>query len=83
MSDDEFDLLDELYFLQSYDHLKNETGWDDHKLLSTLRQLFEKEYIKCYSAPDQEVFEGADLDRDGFRYYYLATKKGLLKHNAL
>lgn len=83
MSDDEFDLLDELYFLQSYEQLKNETRWDDQKLLATLNQLFQKEYIKCYSAPDQEVFDGVDLDRDGSGYYYLATKKGLLKHNAL
>ncbi|WP_209330597.1 hypothetical protein [Lunatimonas salinarum] len=83
MSDDEFDLLDELYFLQSYDQLKEETGWDDHRLLAVLGQLYIKEYIKCYHAPDQEVFDGADLNRNGASYYYLATKKGLLKHNAL
>lgn len=83
MSDDEFDLLDELYFLQSYDYLKKELGWEDKRLSTTLQQLLQKEWIKCFQAPDEEVFEKVDIASSGQKYYYLATKKGLLKHSSL
>ncbi|MEX0883849.1 MAG: hypothetical protein WDZ72_10285 [Cyclobacteriaceae bacterium] len=81
MSDDEFDLLDELYFLQSFQFLKEELNWNDARLLTNLQKLSENGWIKCYSAPDQEVFEAPDILLKGKDYLYLATKKGLLKHN--
>ncbi|EON79415.1 hypothetical protein ADIS_0105 [Lunatimonas lonarensis] len=83
MTDDEFDLLDELYFLQSYEYLKETLGWEHSRLVATLDLLYAKEFVKCYSAPDTEVFGEVNLERDGHRFYYLATKMGLLKHNAL
>ncbi|GGZ40556.1 hypothetical protein GCM10007049_37300 [Echinicola pacifica] len=83
MSEDEFDLLDELYFVQSYDYLKGELGWEDGLLLSTLQQLLKMEYIKCLINPDQELHGDIDLTEAGKEYYFLATKKGLLAHNTL
>lgn len=83
MSDDEFDLLDELYFLQSYDYLKKELGWEDRQLLATLDGLWKKEFIKCFRFPDEEIFEQVDIMTQGTSYYYLATKKGLLQHTSL
>lgn len=81
MSDDEFDLLDELYFLQSYEYLKSELNWDDERLMFNLQQLAQKGWIKCYVRPEEEIFEDPKIKTRGRDLFYLATKQGLLKHN--
>lgn len=83
MSDEEFDLLDELYFVQSYSYLKDTLGWEEHLILKTLTQLYSKSYIKCLTEPDQERFDQVDISKEGTSLYFLATKKGLMAHNAL
>ncbi|KEO72765.1 hypothetical protein [Anditalea andensis] len=81
MTEEEFELLDELYFVQGYGYLKEELGWDDEKLLITLQELFEKGYIKCLTHPDKELFDQINIEAKGASYFYLATKKGLMHHN--
>lgn len=83
MSDAEFDLLDELYFVQSYHYVKESLGWDDQLILETLDILYQKGMIKCLSEPDNERFDAVDIFKEGKNLYYLATKKGLMAHNAL
>ncbi|SNS54074.1 hypothetical protein SAMN06295967_11228 [Belliella buryatensis] len=83
MTDREFDLIDELYFVQHYTYLKEVLGWEDEILLSTLQSLFEKEYIKCLKEPDLEIFNKIDLIESGKELYFLASKKGLMNHHAL
>lgn len=83
MSDQEFDLLDELYFVQPYAVLQEALGWDDFQLLDTLTLLIGKGWIKCFSAPDQECFDAIDLQEVGKELLYLATKKGLIAHNTI
>lgn len=83
MTDDEFDLLDELYFVQPFGYLKETLAWPDERILYTLRSLHENAFIKYLYGPDEEVFEPIDVMEKGKDLYYLATKKGLLEHNAL
>lgn len=83
MSDDEFDLLDELYFVQPYSVLQEALGWKDKHLLDTLGMLKEKGWVKCFIAPDQECFDAINLYEVGKDLLYLATKKGLMAHNTL
>lgn len=83
MNDNEFDLLDELYFVQPFSYLSKILGWDDQKILVTLQSLHSKGYIKCLFAPDDEVFGEVDFEGEGKDLFYLATKKGLMDHNAL
>jgi hypothetical protein len=83
MTDNEFDLLDELYFVQPYSFLKETLNWDDQKLLVTLRSLHSKGWIKCLFAPDDEIFGPVDFEAKGKDLFYLATKKGLMEHNAV
>uniref|UniRef100_UPI004047DA90 hypothetical protein n=1 Tax=Algoriphagus sp. TaxID=1872435 RepID=UPI004047DA90 len=83
MSDDEFDLLDELYFVQPYSVLQEALGWEDKHLLDTLGMLKEKGWIKCFTTPDQECFDAINLYEVGTDLLYLATKKGLMAHNTL
>lgn len=82
MSEEEFDLLDELYFVQSYAYLKKELDWEDDKLLDILQLLLDKQWVKCFSSPEEEVVKNHNLHDNGKEYLYLATKKGLMEHNA-
>jgi hypothetical protein len=83
MSEDEFDCIDELYFVQHFTDLKESLGWDEDRLLVTLQELYQKEFVKCLKAPDEEVFGQIELNPIGKAYYYLATKKGLMNHNSI
>ncbi len=83
MSNDEFDVLDELYFVQPYAFLQETLGWEDKRLLDALILLLEKGWIKCYTEPDQECFEAINLQEVGKELLYLATKKGLMAHTTL
>jgi hypothetical protein len=83
MSDEEFDLLDELYFVQPYSFLQETLGWVDKQLLDTLTSLVEKGWVKCFTEPDQECFESINLQEVGKELMYLATKKGLMAHTTI
>ncbi|MCH7396791.1 hypothetical protein MM236_02285 [Belliella sp. DSM 107340] len=84
MTEEEFDLLDELYFVQHFDYLKDILGWEEELLLANLQSLLDKDYIKCLYKPDEEVFDKiSSLKESGKTYYYLATKKGLMNHNSI
>jgi len=83
MSDAEFDLMDELYFVQGYAYLKDSLGWEDLLLKETLTSLYNKGMIKCLSGPDEERFDQVDIFKEGENLFFLATKKGLMAHNTL
>jgi len=83
MSDAEFDLLDELYFVQPYIYLQETLGWEDRVILETLNSLYNQGMIKCLTQPDEERFDTVDIFQEGKNLFYLATKKGLMAHNAL
>ena len=83
MSDEEFDLIDELYFVQKYDLIKESLGWEDKQLLITLNSLYQSGMIKCLASPDTERFDVVDIFAEGKNLFYLATKKGLMAHNTL
>lgn len=83
MTDLEFDLMDELYFVQPYKQLQQMLGWDDLLLLKVLESLHLKEYIKCLQTPDYERFDKIFWQQEGKKLFYLATKKGLMAHNTI
>ncbi len=83
MSDEEFDLLDELYFVQPYSVIQEALAWEDGKMLDTLVLLKDKGWIKCFTAPDRECFDSINLHEVGKELLYLASKKGLMAHNTI
>lgn len=83
MSEEEFDVLDELYFVQSFDYLKETLDMEPDRILNTLKSLYLQGYIKCLSSPDEECFEQVDVLSVGENLFFLATKKGLMAHNTL
>jgi hypothetical protein len=84
MNDLEFDVLDELYFIQSFQYLKNVLNVEDRVLKETLLSMIKKGWIKCYKNNQEEIFNPQELFEDELlNYYYLASKSGLLAHNTL
>ena len=79
----QFDVLDELYFLQSYDYLTRTLKLNDKILKETLEELLKKGWIKCYSSPTEEpMSESLEFEKHYWNYHYLATKAGLFAHNS-
>ncbi len=83
MTDSEFDLMDELYFVQPFEYLRETLKWEDEFILQTLQSLYSQGYIKCLEMPDEERFDEVDVFREGKKLFFLATKKGLIAHNSL
>ena len=83
MTNLEYDVLDELYFVQDYDYLKNELDIGEPVLIEVLEQLYQKDFIKCFRNPNEEIDRGmGDIKNNYKSYLYLATKKGLFAHHA-
>ncbi|MFC2123920.1 hypothetical protein ACFLU5_03835 [Bacteroidota bacterium] len=82
MTELEYDILDELYFVQSFDYLLGSLDLDEDILKKMLKSMFIKGWIRCYVTPSEEVFYGdVDLDSEYGHYYYTASKPGLHAHN--
>jgi len=83
MSDLEFDILDELYFLIHYDDLSQTLGLSDEDLKPILQKMVRKGWLRCYTEPDVEL-EATNIDIEiNFRkYHYLASKEGLKAHTS-
>ncbi|MBF9254817.1 hypothetical protein I2I11_16045 [Pontibacter sp. 172403-2] len=85
MSENEFDILDELYFVTSYPDLKSTLSLSDEEICAALQSLIRKGYVKILY-PDQDTehaYVEADFGRQCREYYFLATKAGLMVHNSL
>ena len=82
MTDQEFDVLDELYFVQPFDFLVSELDLTATEIKGALKSLLDKKWVKCFFSMDEEVFDqDLDFDNKYAEYFYLATKAGLLAHN--
>ena len=83
MSDLEFDVLDELYFIQTYDVLLEATTLEDKELRQVLAKMLKKGWIRCFRSASSEVSaDDIDLQVEYMQYLYLASKSGLLAHNS-
>ena len=83
MTDLEFNVLDELYFLQSYGYLSKTLELTDEELKKALSSLLKKGWVRCYSSPSDELgSDSLEIESEYWNYHYLATKAGLLAHNS-
>lgn len=82
MTDDEFNVLDELYFVQSFEELVKLSGYDPDQLVPIISSLFDQGYIKIFKNMDDE-WTVEELTKECYPIsFFLATKKGLLAHNS-
>lgn len=85
MTENEFAIMDELYFVTSYPDLKSNSALSDQELCAALRSLIAKGYIKMlYPDPDTEhAYDETVFGQQCQNYFYLATKAGLVVHNSI
>ncbi|MFY0592745.1 hypothetical protein [Roseivirga sp.] len=82
MTDEEFDVLDELYFVQPFTFLLEELSMSAEEIKPVLKLLLDKGWVKCLRDMNNEVFdEDLKFEENYQNYFYLASKKGLLAHN--
>jgi hypothetical protein len=85
MTDLEFDVLDELYFVQPFADLQQslDSELDLKVLVQTLYDLEQKGWVKCLHPNRDEPIAAEELDiiNQYAQYCYLATKAGLMAHN--
>lgn len=83
MSDHEYDVLDELYFVTEYQELIDKLGMDDDEIRPVLIKLFNRGWLRCYQEPNEELeTEQVDLEINFRKYLYLASKAGLKAHTS-
>ncbi len=84
MTNEEFDLLDELYFVKSFAELQDALDIRTGVLKEVLSLLIDKEWVGCYATPMVGLtVEKVDFEENYIEYFYLATKKGMFEHNSL
>lgn len=83
MSEQEFCVLDELYFLQSFHELSQLTGLLPEELKLVLADMLQRGWVKCLrSREGEEPVANNEYLQHYSSYFYLATKAGLLAHNS-
>ena len=83
MTDQEFELIDALYFTVSFKQLKKEVSFETEELKDQLKTLILKGWVKCLEPnSEEEIVDFTILDKNFLTYNYLATKEGLLAHNS-
>ena len=83
MNDWEYDLLDELYFLCSYQDLENRLPEQADNLKIHLESLIKNGWIKAMEQKtDEEISDLSKFNLFYKEYNYLATKAGLFAHNS-
>lgn len=83
MNDKEFEVIDELYFVTSYEQLKANLEMNDDGLKATLSDIVRKGWVRIYK--DKAATDPIESDQfpDSLKgYYFLASKEGLLLHNS-
>lgn len=82
MTDLEYDVLDELYFVTSFPDLKHTTDLEASELKKVLMDLYKKGWIKVFESMETETEIAEEtLVRKAENFFFLASKQGLLVHN--
>lgn len=83
MTNDEFTILDELYFVTKYANLQSSCEEDlEGELNEVLVGLIEKDWVSAMASVDEKLKWNSSLKENLPQYFFLATKKGLLAHNS-
>lgn len=82
MTDLEYDILDELYFVISFDELMRQVAIEEADLRKGVFELFNKGWVRVFSDPD-ETLDYENLTQELLSTsYLLASKAGLKAHNS-
>ncbi len=84
MTDFEYNLLDELYFIKTFDELQKLADYNEIDLLTEIWNLVEKKWVKILDKLDNEL----ELNKQFYKEHHKSlrfniTKQGLLAHNQI
>lgn len=83
MTDHEYEIIDELYFVISFEELQKRLDLDETELKQRLNSLLDLGYIKCFNNVSDELPpEDLDFEYNYRNYHYLVSKEGLFAHNS-
>jgi len=82
MTDAEFEIMDELYFIKSYSDLERVFAKENFRLEGELWMLILKGWVKVIDGSDQEIgIEQEQYLDQKYNLRFNATKQGLMAHN--
>lgn len=77
-----YDIIDELYFITTFDQLLSSIGLEEQVVKEKIWELIEIQHVKAMVNYDNELELNKETFENNFRiYHYIATKKGLMWHN--
>ena len=83
MTDLEYEIMDELYFVISFNDLQQKLSLEEMQLKLSLGNLLDLGYVKCFTNVSDEIpNEEIDFENNYRIYHYLASKEGLFAHNS-
>ncbi len=82
MTDTEFELIDELYFVISFQDLCQEVELEKTELIDILLDLYRKTWIRVFDDPDGQADADLVNEETIVNSYLLASKSGLKAHNS-
>ena len=82
MTDAEFDILDELYFVIPFEDLQKQLDMDKIELTEHLKAIFGKGWLRIFSSPDGTADVVNITNENLITSYLLASKAGLKAHNS-
>jgi hypothetical protein len=81
----EFDVMDEVYFISSFQQIADNTNATTEELMAVLKSLLQKEFIHqliynstLHDFEKMDKYDEAQLETAS----YVASRKGLLAHNS-
>ena len=84
MDDIFYEILEELYFIETFEGLKAKLSYETNVLQGYLWIMLEKDLIKIMVNFDEEIEQNKEEFEQNFqKYHYIASKKGLMWHNSL
>ena len=84
LNDLQFDILDALYFVEPFANILEEVNASRPILIDELRTMIDRGWIQVmeFDKEQGDYYRSTIFDTDRLEsYFFLATKKGLLKHN--
>ena len=84
LNDAQFQILDSIYFVESFKNILEESGETVPVVVNELRTLIDRGWVQVmiFDEKKGDFVRTAIYDTDHMQeYHFLATKSGLMKHN--
>jgi hypothetical protein len=82
MTEEEFETLDQLYFVTSYAELQKTLMINELDLRKTIMCMYKKGWVKCFNLEHELIHMTDKQIEENFQSLsFLATKAGLMAHN--